>query len=86
MKKGIRLAGLLKVTTIWVTRGHPDWFLEKVTGQTSFALLTCRDFGVWLDNPYEVPPIVPDAEQLSLAVVWLDSIQKPVGRVMWFQK
>jgi hypothetical protein len=63
MKKGSKLAALQEVTTVWVTRGDPDWFLEKIKGEASFFLFTHPDnLWVWLDNPYETPPIVPDAE------------------------
>lgn len=40
------------------------WSLSNLVAMLRYNLFTYRDLWAWIDNPYEVPPIVPDAEQL----------------------
>ncbi|MBF0559735.1 MAG: transposase, partial [Nitrospirae bacterium] len=42
------------------------WSLSNLVAMLRYNLFTYRDLWAWIDNPYEVPPIVPDSEQLSL--------------------
>jgi hypothetical protein len=45
------------------------WSLSNLVAMLRYNLFTYRDLWAWIDNPYEVPPIVPEAEQLSLVGV-----------------
>lgn len=38
------------------------WSLSNLLSMLRYNLFTYRDLWEWIDNPYEVPPIVPDAE------------------------
>ena len=31
-------------------------------------LFTYRDLRTWLDNPFETPPLLPESQQLTLAL------------------
>jgi len=42
------------------------WSLSNLMAMLRYNLFTYRDLWDWIDNPFETPPIVPDAEQLSL--------------------
>ncbi len=43
-----------------------EWSLSNVVAMLRYNLFTYRDLWEWINNPFEIPPIVPDAEQLSL--------------------
>lgn len=42
------------------------WSLSNLVAMLRHNLFTYRDLWEWINNPFETPPIVPDAEQLSL--------------------
>lgn len=48
-------------------RSTLGWSLSNLVAMLRYNLFTYRDLWVWLDNPFETPPIVPDAEQLMLS-------------------
>jgi hypothetical protein len=50
-------------------RSRFGWSLSNLVAMLRYNLFTYRDLWVWIDNPFETPPIVPDAEQLSLGGV-----------------
>jgi hypothetical protein len=50
-------------------RSRFAWSLSTLVAMLRYNLFTYRDLWVWIDNPYETPPIVPDVEQLSLGGV-----------------
>ncbi|MFN3480949.1 MAG: IS4 family transposase [Thermodesulfovibrionales bacterium] len=43
-----------------------NWSLSNLVAMLRYNLFTYRDLWEWINNPYEMPQIVPDAEQLSL--------------------
>jgi hypothetical protein len=49
-------------------RSMLGWSLSNLIAMLRYNLFTYRDLWLWLDNPFETPPIVPDAEQLLLAI------------------
>ena len=44
------------------------WSLSNLVAMLRYNLFTYRDLWQWINNPYEPPPIVTDAEQLSFKV------------------
>ncbi len=50
-------------------RSRFGWSLSNLVAMLRYNLFTYRDLWTWIDNPYEMPPIVAEAEQLSLGVV-----------------
>ena len=48
-------------------RSALGWSMSNLVAMLRYNLFTYRDLWVWLDNPFETPPIVPDAEQLVLS-------------------
>jgi hypothetical protein len=42
-----------------------EWSLSNLVAMLRYNLFTYRDLWEWIDNPFEIPPIVPDVEQLS---------------------
>lgn len=48
-------------------RSSMDWSLSNLVAMLRYNLFTYRDLWLWLDNPFEVPAIVPSEHQLSLA-------------------
>ena len=49
-------------------RSRFDWSLSNLVAMLRYNLFTYRDLWAWIDSPYEVPPIVPVGEQLTLAL------------------
>lgn len=49
-------------------RSELGWSLSNLIAMLRYNLFTYRDLWLWLDNPFETPPIVPDAEQLLLNI------------------
>jgi len=47
-------------------RSRFHWSLSNLVAMLRYNLFTYRDLWQWIDNPYETPPIVPDAQQLFL--------------------
>ncbi len=47
-------------------RSSMKWSLSNLVAMLRYNLFTYRDLWLWLDNPFEVPAIVPDEEQLVL--------------------
>ena len=45
------------------------WSLSNLVAMLRYNLFTYRDLWQWIDNPFDTPPYVPGAEQLSLAGV-----------------
>lgn len=43
-----------------------NWSLSNLVAMLRYNLFTYRDLWEWINKPFEIPPIVPDAEQLSL--------------------
>jgi hypothetical protein len=54
---------LLKYLTF---RSRFGWSLSNLIAMLRYNLFTYRDLWTWLDSPYEVPPFVPQGEQLAL--------------------
>ena len=48
-------------------RSSMNWSLSNLVAMLRYNLFTYRDLWLWLDNPFEVPAIVPHEEQLALA-------------------
>ena len=48
-------------------RSSMNWSLSNLVAMLRYNLFTYRDLWLWLDNPFEVPAIVPDEHQLLLA-------------------
>lgn len=48
-------------------RSSMNWSLSNLVAMLRYNLFTYRDLWLWLDNPFEVPAIVPGEHQLSLA-------------------
>jgi len=48
-------------------RSSLNWSLSNLVAMLRYNLFTYRDLWLWLDNPFEVPAIVPGEHQLSLA-------------------
>ena len=47
-------------------RSTLGWSLSNLVAMLRYNLFTYRNLWTWLDNPFETPPIVPEAEQLVL--------------------
>jgi IS4 transposase len=47
-------------------RSSMNWSLSNLVAMLRYNLFTYRDLWLWLDNPFEVPAIVPGEEQLAL--------------------
>jgi hypothetical protein len=65
-----------------------NWSLSNLASMLRLNLFTHRELTQWIDNPMGTPPLIPAAEQLTLALVWLDrqrqiksetSIKKPTA-------
>jgi hypothetical protein len=46
-----------------------NWSLSILASMLRLNLFTYRDLTAWLDNPRGTPPLIPAAEQLTLALV-----------------
>lgn len=44
------------------------WSLSNLASMLRLNLFTYRDLGAWLDNPFGTPPILPESQQLNLAL------------------
>jgi hypothetical protein len=44
------------------------WSLSNLASMLRMNLFTYRDLAAWLDNPLGTPPILPDSQQLTLAL------------------
>jgi len=42
------------------------WSISNLIAMLRYNLFTYRDLWAWIDSPYEIPPIVPNGEQLVL--------------------
>ncbi len=49
-------------------RSRFAWSLSNLIAMLRYNLFTYRDLWAWIDSPYEVPPVIPMAEQLALAL------------------
>lgn len=49
-------------------RSSMNWSLSNLVAMLRYNLFTYRDLWLWLDNPFEVPAIIPGDEQLMLAL------------------
>ena len=47
-------------------RSSMNWSLSNLVAMLRYNLFTYRDLWLWLDNPFEVPAIIPGDEQLTL--------------------
>jgi Transposase DDE domain/Domain of unknown function (DUF4372) len=45
------------------------WSLSNLASMLRLNLFTYRDLRNWLDNPFETPPMLPESQQLTLALV-----------------
>jgi hypothetical protein len=48
-------------------RSSINWSLSNLVAMLRYNLFTYRDLWLWLNNPFEVPAIIPGDEQLKLA-------------------
>ena len=48
---------------------QPNWSLSNLASMLRLNLFTYRDLAHWIDNPMGTPPLIPAAEQLTLALV-----------------
>jgi hypothetical protein len=48
-------------------RSSVNWSLSNLVAMLRYNLFTYRDLWLWLDNPFDVPAIIPGDEQLMLA-------------------
>lgn len=48
-------------------RSSMNWSLSNLVAMLRYNLFTYRDLWLWLDNPFEVPAMIPGDEQLMLA-------------------
>ncbi len=48
-------------------RSSMNWSLSNLVAMLRYNLFTYRDLWLWLNNPFEVPAIIPGDEQLMLA-------------------
>jgi hypothetical protein len=48
-------------------RSSMNWSLSNLVAMLRYNLFTYRDLWLWLDNPFEVPAIIPGEHQLLLA-------------------
>src|ERR1700679_1474782 len=44
------------------------WSLSNLASMLRLNLFTYRDLNAWLDNPFGTPPLLPDSQQLTLAL------------------
>jgi len=44
------------------------WSLSNLVAMLRYNLFTYRNLWVWIDDPYQTPPVVPDTEQLVLGI------------------
>ena len=44
------------------------WSLSNLASMLRLNLFTYRDLRTWLDDPFQTPPLLPETEQLSLAL------------------
>jgi Domain of unknown function (DUF4372)/Transposase DDE domain len=44
------------------------WSLSNLASMLRLNLFTYRDLSAWLDNPFGTPPILPESQQLTLAL------------------
>jgi hypothetical protein len=49
-------------------RSTLGWSLSNLVAMLRYNLFTYRDLWTWLDNPFDTPPVVPDAEQLVFSL------------------
>jgi hypothetical protein len=56
----ILLLKFLQLKSSW------SWSLSNLAALLRFNLLTYRDLWAWLDDPYQVPPLEPQPQQLEL--------------------
>jgi hypothetical protein len=47
-------------------RSSFGWSLSNLVAMLRYNLFTYRDLWAWIDNPFEPPPMIEDAEQLSM--------------------
>jgi hypothetical protein len=47
------------------------WSLSNLAPMLRLNLFTYRDLRKWLDDPFETPPMIPESQQLTLALTWL---------------
>ena len=48
-------------------RSSMNWSLSNLVAMLRYNLFTYRDLWLWLNNPFEVPAMIPGDEQLMLA-------------------
>lgn len=44
------------------------WSLSNLASMLRLNLFTYRDLRTWQDDPFETPPLLPESEQLTLAL------------------
>jgi len=52
---------MLRRDVLWKLLPQRYWYMLR------YNLFTYRDLWLWLDNPFEVPAMIPGDEQLMLA-------------------
>ena len=50
------------------------WSLSNLASMLRLNLFTYRDLTKWLNDPFETPPLLPESEQLTLALADLDRL------------
>ncbi len=45
------------------------WSLSNLASMLRLNLFTYRDLRIWLNDPFETPPMIPESQQLTLALV-----------------
>jgi hypothetical protein len=59
------LIAILLLKYIKMLSSYAHWSLSNLIALLRFNLFTYRDLNQWLNNPYDSPPTVPEALQLS---------------------
>lgn len=54
------------------------WSLSNLASMLRLNLFTYRDFRVWLDNPFETPPLAPSDEQIEIFTSPLGQLTPPL--------
>ncbi len=47
-------------------RSRFNWSISNLVAMLRYNLFTYRDLWAWIDSPFEVPPVVPAGEQLTM--------------------
>ncbi len=59
------LIAMLLLKFLWL-KSTWAWSLSNLAAMLRFNLLSYRDLWAWLDEPFKIPIVVPDGQQLAL--------------------